>query len=76
MFQNGFGFDIITDFDDAWGYERLDFSAHSDWTDFADVTTNHVFERNGDLVFFDDSGDELIVKGYQISDISTSWFEF
>jgi len=50
VFGNGFGNDVITDFDQANAFEAIDLSAVSAITDFADLSTNHLSEINGDAV--------------------------
>lgn len=71
------GKDVVTDFNTASAFEKVDLGNVGSITGFIDLKNNHVSENaGGHLVIADGSGNTLTLKGVSISDISGGDFIF
>ncbi len=75
VFKNGFGNDVITDFDWAKSNERLDLSGVTAITSYADLTANHMAQSGNDVVI-SDGGHSITLEDTLLSDLGSSDFLF
>ena len=75
VFDNGFGRDVITDFDATDNNEDIDLSAVSGITSFSDLVANHLSTVNGNAVITDGSNSITLV-GVSTSQLHAQDFDF
>ena len=76
VFEDGFGVDIITDFASTSNAERIDLSAVLEFTDFADLSANHLTQSGSDVIIDDGLGNSITLTGVDISDLDAIDFVF
>jgi Ca2+-binding RTX toxin-like protein len=69
VFQDGWGIDTIVDFDVS-DLERIDLSALTNITDFADLVANHAREVGGILEIFD-GANVIRLSGHTLAELGT-----
>lgn len=75
-FADGFGQDVIADFEALNPFERIDLSAVSAITDLADLLENHL-EQIGENAIIDAGGDTTITLiGIDMNDLDATDFIF
>lgn len=75
IFVDGFGQDVITDFDAFSAAERIDLSLVSAITDFADLTANHLSQDGANAVI-SDGVNSITLNNVLITDLGADDFEF
>ena len=76
LFENNFGQDVITDFNQANTIEAIDLSAVSNITSFSDLINAHIFQNgNGDAVIFD-GANSITLLGVSVSSLNAGDFIF
>ncbi len=75
-FKDGFGADVIKDFDALDDAEKIDLSGVSSITDFTDLIDNHISPSGGDLVINALGGDTITLVGVSITDLHETDFLF
>ncbi|MEO1151642.1 MAG: hypothetical protein AAFW83_11740 [Pseudomonadota bacterium] len=76
VFEDGFGNDVITDFNVANAFERIDLSMVTEITDFQDLTDNHLStDGNGDAVISVGS-DTITLIGVDAGTLTAAEFVF
>ncbi|MCQ0990429.1 beta-propeller fold lactonase family protein, partial [Jiella marina] len=73
VFANGFGRDTITDFDALGNSERIDLSAVTAITDFADLSANHLTQVGANAVITDGTN-TLTLSNVDIGDLDANDF--
>jgi Ca2+-binding RTX toxin-like protein len=77
VFQDGFGTDVITDFDALNNYERIDLSGVAAITDLVDLTTNgHLSQVGADAVIDDLLGNTITLLNVNVADLGQFDFTF
>ena len=76
VFDEGFGFDIIMDFAATSNAERIDLSAVSEFTDFADLTANHLTQSRTNVIIDDGAGNIIVLLEVNLSDLDAIDFIF
>lgn len=75
-FTDGFGRDVIADFEiDQWG-ELIDLSGVAAITGFDDLAANHLRSAGGNAVIFDGAGNSITLLGIDAGDLGASDFLF
>ena len=75
IFANGFGKDVITDFEALNNFEKIDLSAVTAITDFADLAANHLTQSGADAVIT--AGvNTITLNGVAIADLDAGDFVF
>ncbi len=74
-FKNGFGNDVITDFEGFQPQEVLDLSLVDGITDYADLVANHMVQSGSDVVITDGT-DSITLENTLLSDLGSSEFLF
>lgn len=74
IFHDGFGQDVITDFDSLSARERIDFSGHSAFSSFADVAA--AMQQVGEDVVISASADQLILQNVLLTTLDADDFLF
>lgn len=75
VFADGFGQDVITDFDAFSSAERIDLGAVSAITDFADLLANHL-SQSGANAFITDGINTITLLNVSITDLGAEDFDF
>ena len=75
VFEDNFGQDTITDFDQANAFEAIDLSAVTAITDFADLLANHLSEIDGNAVITD-GANTITLTGVEAADLVAGDFIF
>ncbi|MEL6507909.1 MAG: calcium-binding protein, partial [Pseudomonadota bacterium] len=75
VFGNGFGADVITDFEEFNNAEKIDLSLVTGITNFADLVANHLSMVGGDSVITD-GGSTITLTGVNMADLDASDFIF
>ncbi len=75
VFEDDFGEDVITDFDQANLFERIDLSAVTNITDFDDLVANHLSEIGGNAVITDGEN-TIVLTGVSQDDLDIGDFVF
>ena len=75
VFANGFGKDVITDFDEFDNSEKIDLSAVSEINDFADLAANHLTQVGANAVITD-GADTITILNANIANLDASDFIF
>ena len=75
VFNDGWGNDVITDFDALSDFETIDFSAVSNINDFADLLANHMVQDGANVVITD-GGQTLTLTGVTLADLDVNDFLF
>ncbi len=75
IFANGFGKDIITDFDSSNSAEKIDLSAVANITDFNDLALNHLTQVGANAVI-SDGVDTITLLGVQATSLDSNDFIF
>ena len=73
VFGNGFGHDVIVDFDAFNARERIDLSAVTAITSFADLAADHLTQVGTDAVITDGSN-TITITGVDIADLDAGDF--
>ncbi len=76
VFTDGFGQDVITDFDAASSAEKIDLSGLSAITSFADLTANHLSQAGGNAVIQAPGGYRITLLGVGTGDLGADDFIF
>jgi len=76
IFADGFGNDIITDYNANNNFERIDLSGVSAITDFTDLATNHMVQSGSDVVISDGNGNSITLQGVNLGDLHEIDFTF
>ncbi|MEO1151823.1 MAG: calcium-binding protein, partial [Pseudomonadota bacterium] len=74
--EDGFGNDVITDFDQDNAFEFIDLSGVTAITDFTDLADNHLMQVGMDTVIDDGAGNTITLIGVDIADLDASDFLF
>ncbi|MEO1152171.1 MAG: calcium-binding protein, partial [Pseudomonadota bacterium] len=74
--EDGFGNDVITDFDQDNAFEFIDLSGVTAITDFTDLVDNHLMQVGMDTVIDDGAGNTITLIGVDIADLDASDFLF
>jgi len=72
IFANGFGEDIITDFDN--NLDRIDFTQNTNFNVFADIVT--VATQSGTDVFIQDGTNQITLQNFNLADLDVTDFIF
>ena len=75
IFADGFGIDVITDFDEFSAAEVIDLSLVSAITDFADLQANHL-SQNGANAVITDGANSITLNNVLIADLGADDFDF
>ncbi len=75
VFDNGFGQDVVTDFDAFSAAEKIDLSRVTAITDFADLTANHLDQNGADAVITDGIN-TITLNNVLVADLGADDFEF
>ena len=75
IFANGFGKDVITDFDEFNNSEKINLAAVTNITDFADLTANHLTQVGANAVITD-GADTITILSANIADLDANDFIF
>ena len=76
VFADAGGADVITDFEVANSFEKIDLSGLSSITDFDDLLANHLVQVAGDAMILGEGGDRLTLLGIDAADLSADDFLF
>jgi Ca2+-binding RTX toxin-like protein len=76
VFQNGFGRDVITDFEATNDFERIDLSNVSSITGFGDLSANHLRQQNANAVIDALDGNVITLLGVSVRDLDAADFVF
>ncbi len=76
IFADGFGVDVITDFDALNDFERIDLSAVGSIVDLADLMANHVSQVGADVVIDALGGNLITLVGVSLADLDANDFVF
>ncbi len=76
VFADGFGTDIITDFEELNSLEQIDFSGLAAITDFADLMANHATQSGANVVINDLLGNTITLNNVLLADLDASDFIF
>ncbi|SCZ71422.1 intein C-terminal splicing region [Epibacterium ulvae] len=76
VFENGFGSDVIKDFDASFSAEHINLSGVSAITSFGDLQFNHLSQSGNDAVISDGNGNTIRLEGVSISTLSADDFIF
>ena len=77
VFANGFGNDIIQDFNpDSILPERIDLSGVSAITDFNDLFNNHIFASGANVVIAVDAANTITLQNVSLNELTTDDFLF
>lgn len=74
IFRDGFGQDVITDFDTLSARERIDFSGHSAFSSFAEVAA--AMQQVGEDVAISANADQLILQNVLLTTLDADDFLF
>ncbi|MCE7029018.1 calcium-binding protein, partial [Jiella avicenniae] len=75
IFVNGFGKDTITDFDEFNSFEKIDLSAVTAITSFADLQANHLTQVGANAVITD-GANTITLNNVLIADLDANDFIF
>ncbi|MCQ0988718.1 beta strand repeat-containing protein [Jiella marina] len=75
VYENGFGQDTITDFEEFNNFEKIDLSAVTNITDFADLSANHLSQVGADAVITD-GANTITLTDVNIADLDANDFVF
>ncbi|MCV6591360.1 MAG: calcium-binding protein, partial [Silicimonas sp.] len=73
VFADGFGQDVISDFDEFSSAERIDLTLVSAITDFADLSANHLSQSGANAVI-DANGNTITINNALVSDLGADDF--
>lgn len=76
VFQNGFGLETITDFNEFNPLETIDLSMVTEIVSFADLQANHMFQAGAHVEIIDGLGGVITVLNAQVSDMDAGDFNF
>ncbi|MCV6592805.1 MAG: calcium-binding protein, partial [Silicimonas sp.] len=75
VFADGFGQDVITDFDEFSGAEEIDLAMVTAIIDFADLTANHLSQVGANAVITD-GANTITINNVLITDLDAGDFNF
>ncbi|MEM7427090.1 MAG: tandem-95 repeat protein [Pseudomonadota bacterium] len=75
VFTDGFGDDVIFDFNEFNANEKVDLAGVTNITDFADLTANHL-SQSGNHALITDGTDSITLRFVDISDLDAGDFNF
>jgi len=75
-FADGFGMDVITDFDPGFGGETIGLAGIGAITDYADLMANHLSQDGPDVVIDDLAGNSITLENTAIADLHSADFDF
>ena len=75
IFADGFGKDVITDFEELNNFEKIDLSAVTAITDFADLAANHLTQAGANAVITA-GANTITLNGVAIADLDAGDFVF
>ncbi|WP_304363774.1 beta strand repeat-containing protein [Jiella marina] len=75
VYANGFGQDTITDFEELNDFEKIDLSAVTAITDFADLAANHLTQSGANAVITD-GANTITLNNVNIADLDANDFIF
>ncbi|MCQ0988851.1 calcium-binding protein [Jiella marina] len=75
VYANGFGQDTITDFEELNDFEKIDLSAVTNITDFADLAANHLTQSGANAVITD-GANTITLNNVNIADLDANDFIF
>ncbi|MCQ0988853.1 calcium-binding protein [Jiella marina] len=75
VYANGFGVDVITDFEELNNFEKIDLSAVTAITDFADLAANHLTQSGANAVITD-GANTITLNNVNIADLDANDFIF
>ena len=75
VFADGFGKDVVTDFEALNNFEKIDLAGVSAITDFADLAANHLAQLGADAIITD-GADTITLSGVDIADLDANDFLF
>lgn len=76
IFADGFGKDVITDFDEFKNGEKIDLSAVATITDLADLKADHLSQSGAHAVINAGGGNTITLLNVNISDLNAGDFIF
>ncbi|MEO0320533.1 MAG: hypothetical protein AAF199_06545 [Pseudomonadota bacterium] len=76
VFENGFGNDVIGDFDQANAFERIDLSAVSNITNFSDLANNHLSQDGNGNAVITDGANTITLTGVSANALTAGDFIF
>jgi len=76
IFADGFGVDVIMDFDALNDFERIDLRGVSAIVDLADLLANHVSPAGGNVLIDDLAGNTITLVGVSLADLDANDFIF
>ena len=76
VFSDGFGQDVITDFDALNVFEKIDLAGVGSITDFADLAANHMSQVGADVVIDALGGNTITLQGVNLADLGADDFIF
>ncbi|MGR3377692.1 sialate O-acetylesterase [Salipiger abyssi] len=76
VFYDGFGVDLVTDFEPDRRGEVIDMRAVSAITGFDDLLASHLRSFGGNAVIEDGAGNMIVLQGIEVSDLSANDFLF
>ncbi|MEO1150835.1 MAG: hypothetical protein AAFW83_07585 [Pseudomonadota bacterium] len=76
VFENGFGNDVIGDFDQANAFERIDLSAVNAITSYNDLSTNHLSQDGNGNAVITDGANTITLIGVSASALTAGDFIF
>ncbi|WP_304363773.1 calcium-binding protein [Jiella marina] len=75
VYANGFGQDTITDFEELNDFEKIDLSAVTAITDFADLAANHLTQSGANAVITD-GANTITLNNVNVADLDANDFIF
>ncbi|MBC7285430.1 calcium-binding protein, partial [Hoeflea sp.] len=76
VFADGFGADVIMDFDAQNAFEKIDLSGVSAIVGLADLMANHTSQAGGHVLIDDLAGNTITLVGVTLGDLDASDFVF
>ena len=76
VFADGFGVDVIMDFDALNVLEKIDLSGVTAIVDLADLMANHASQAGGNVLIDDLAGNTITLVGVNLGDLDASDFIF
>ena len=76
VFEDGFGIDVIGDFDTASGAEDIDLSAVTNITDWADLQANHITSNGAGHAVIFDGLNTITLSGVAVASLAVDDFIF
>ena len=76
IFTNGFGNDVITDFEATNKFEKIDLAGVSAISSFSDLASNYMTQVGSNVLIDDHAGNTITLLDVSLSDLDTSDFLF